>query len=170
MSHPTVTLETNFGDITIELFSEKAPKTVQNFLNYVESGHYAGTIFHRVIPGFMIQGGGFTPDMEQKETDPPIEHEGKAELGNMRGTLAMARTNDPHSATAQFFINTVDNHFLNFSAPAGNAWGYTVFGRVTDGMDVVDEIATVATGNSGYHSDVPKSTVEIKKAVLNTAS
>ena len=170
MSNPIVTLETTFGNIKIELFAEEAPNTVQNFLNYVDSEFYNGTIFHRVIPGFMVQGGGFTADIEQKTTNEPIEHEGKAELRNLRGTIAMARTSNPHSATAQFFINSVDNDFLNFSAPAGNAWGYAVFGKVIDGMDVVDEISAVPTGIARGMRDVPRSTVEIKKASLSPVS
>ncbi|NJP82783.1 peptidyl-prolyl cis-trans isomerase, partial [Streptomyces sp. AA8] len=132
-----VRLSTNHGDIVLELNSEKAPKTVQNFLEYVDAGHYNGTIFHRVISGFMIQGGGFTPDMEQKPANAPIENEANNGLQNNRGTVAMARTNDPHSASAQFFINTVDNDFLNHTSPTPQGWGYAVFGKVVEGDDVV---------------------------------
>ena len=159
-----VVLHTNHGDIQIELDSEKAPKTVANFLHYVDDGFFNGTIFHRVIPGFMIQGGGFTEKMQQKPTADNIQNEADNGLKNERGTLAMARTNDPHSATAQFFINLVDNDFLNFRSPSGSGWGYAVFGKVTAGMDVVDAIAKVATGNHGMHQDVPKETVIIESA------
>jgi peptidyl-prolyl cis-trans isomerase B (cyclophilin B) len=163
-----IKLTTNQGVITLELDSAKAPKTVANFLAYVEAGHYDGTIFHRVIDGFMIQGGGFTPGMQQKPTQSPIENEAemssKAGLKNDRGTIAMARTNDPHSATAQFFINVADNDFLNFRAPSGNGWGYCVFGRVVEGMDVVDQIRKAKTGNKGFHQDVPAEDVVIEKA------
>ena len=163
-----VQLTTNHGVITLALNEEKAPKTVANFKSYVEAGHYDGTIFHRVIKNFMIQGGGMTPDMEQKPTQAPIENEGeqtaKAGLKNVRGSIAMARTNDPHSATAQFFINTVDNDFLDFKAPSGQGWGYCVFGKVVDGMDVVDAIRALPTGNKGFHQDVPKESVIIEKA------
>lgn len=161
-----IKLHTNFGIISVELETEKAPKTTQNFIDYVTSGHYDGTIFHRVIDGFMIQGGGFTPDMKQKPTREEIENEADNELKNERGTLAMARTNDPHSATAQFFINLSDNAFLDFRAPAGNGWGYCVFGRVVDGMDVVDKIRATKTGNSGFHQDVPVENVLIEKAEI----
>lgn len=163
-----IKLTTNHGTITLELDTVNAPKTSANFIAYVESGHYDGTIFHRVIKNFMIQGGGMTPDMEQKPTQAPIENEGeqtaKAGLKNVRGSIAMARTNDPHSATAQFFINTVDNDFLDFKAPSGQGWGYCVFGKVVDGMDVVDKIRAVPTGNKGFHQDVPKESVLIEKA------
>ena len=163
-----IKLTTNHGTITLELDTVNAPKTSANFIAYVESGHYDGTIFHRVIKNFMIQGGGMTPDMEQKPTQAPIENEGeqtaKAGLKNVRGSLAMARTNDPHSATAQFFINTVDNDFLDFKAPSGQGWGYCVFGKVVDGMDVVDAIRALPTGNKGFHQDVPKESVLIEKA------
>ena len=165
-----IKLTTNHGTITLELDTVNAPKTSANFIAYVESGHYDGTIFHRVIKNFMIQGGGMTPDMEQKPTQAPIENEGeqtaKAGLKNVRGSIAMARTNDPHSATAQFFINTVDNDFLDFKAPSGQGWGYCVFGKVVDGMDVVDKIRAVATGNKGFHQDVPKEDVIIEKAEI----
>ena len=143
--NPVVLLETTSGDILVELYPDKAPETVANFLKYVDDGFYNNTIFHRVIPGFMIQGGGFTARMQQKDTSAPIKNEADNGLKNDRGTIAMARTMDPHSATAQFFINLVDNDFLNFQAPSGNGWGYCVFGRVTEGMDVVDKIAKVKT-------------------------
>ncbi|MFV0371829.1 MAG: peptidylprolyl isomerase [Azonexus sp.] len=163
-----IKLTTNHGVITLELDAVNAPKTAANFIAYVEAGHYDGTVFHRVIKNFMIQGGGMTPDMEQKPTQEPIENEGeqtaKAGLKNVRGSIAMARTNDPHSATAQFFINTVDNDFLDFKAPSGQGWGYCVFGKVVDGMDVVDTIRALPTGNKGFHQDVPKESVVIEKA------
>ena len=161
-----VKLSTNHGSITLQLDAEKAPKTVANFLAYVESGHYSGTVFHRVIKNFMIQGGGFAVGMEQKPTLDPIENEAANGLKNKRGSVAMARTNDPHSATAQFFINTVDNDFLDFKSPSGQGWGYCVFGEVVDGMDVVDKIRAVATGNKGFHQDVPKEDVIIEKAEI----
>ena len=159
-----IKLTTNHGVITLELDAEKAPKTVENFIAYVEAGHYNGTIFHRVIKNFMIQGGGMEPGMNQKETRDPIENEAANGLKNVRGSIAMARTNDPHSATAQFFINVVDNDFLDFRAPSGQGWGYCVFGQVVEGMDVVDKIRAVATGNKGFHQDVPKEDVIIEKA------
>lgn len=162
-----VTLKTNHGDITLELFADKAPKTVENFLSYVKDGFYDGTIFHRVIDGFMIQGGGMTPDMEQKTTKDPIENEANNGVANTAGTIAMARTNDPHSATAQFFINVKDNDFLNFSSESMNGWGYCVFGKVTAGMDVVEKIKNVKTGNYGYHQDVPVEAVVIENAVIS---
>jgi peptidyl-prolyl cis-trans isomerase B (cyclophilin B) len=163
-----VILNTNFGSITLELDAEKAPKSVDNFVTYAESGHYDGTIFHRVIDGFMIQGGGFTQDMQQKPTNAPIENEANNGLKNDNGTVAMARTMDPHSATSQFFINVKDNDFLNFSSESPQGWGYAVFGKVTDGMDVVNKIKGVATGNHGPHGDVPQepviiTSVEVKK-------
>lgn len=161
-----IKLSTNFGDITIELDTEKAPETAKNFLSYVESGHYDGTIFHRVIDGFMIQGGGFTPDMQQKPTNAPIKNEADNGLKNTRYTLAMARTNDPHSATAQFFINVADNGFLDFKSPTGNGWGYCVFGKVVEGTEVVDRIKDVATGNQGFHQDVPRESVIIESATV----
>lgn len=157
-----VKLQTSKGDITIELNEEKAPKTVENFLGYVDSNYFDGTVFHRVINGFMIQGGGMDADMNQKPTNAPIEIESDNGLKNDRGTLAMARTNDPNSATSQFFINLVDNAFLNYQG-AGNP-GYAVFGKVTDGMDVVDQIAEVPTGTKGYHDDVPTEPIEIISA------
>jgi peptidyl-prolyl cis-trans isomerase B (cyclophilin B) len=159
-----IKLHTNHGVITLELDAEKAPKTVANFIGYVEAGHYNNTIFHRVIEGFMIQGGGFEPGMKQKPTGEQIENEADNGLKNDRGTVAMARTNDPHSATAQFFINVVDNDFLNFRAPSGNGWGYCVFGKVTEGLDVVDKIRSVRTGRSGFHQDVPAEDVIIERA------
>ena len=162
-----VTFKTNHGDITLELYADKAPKTVENFLSYVQDGFYDNTIFHRVIDGFMIQGGGMTPDMEQKETKAPIENEANTGVANEAGTIAMARTNDPHSATAQFFINVKDNDFLNFSSESMNGWGYCAFGKVTEGMDVVEKIKNVKTGNYGYHQDVPVEAVIIEKAVIS---
>jgi peptidyl-prolyl cis-trans isomerase B (cyclophilin B) len=165
-THPHVKLHTNKGDMLIELDAEKAPKTVENFLTYVQEGFYNGTIFHRVINNFMIQGGGFEPGMKQKQTHAPIENEANNGLKNDRYTLAMARTADPHSATAQFFINVADNEFLNFTAPTSNGWGYAVFGRVIEGTDVVDEIKKVKTGNKGFHQDVPVEDVIIESATL----
>ena len=162
-----VTLHTNHGDIVIETFDEKAPVTVQNFLDYCRSGFYDNTIFHRVIKGFMIQGGGFEPGMTQKPTNKPIKNEADSGLKNDRGTLAMARTSDPHSATAQFFINVVDNSFLNFKSPSRDGWGYCVFAKVTEGMDVVDQIRKVGTGSSGGHQDVPKEDVVIQKVTVS---
>lgn len=159
-----VVLTTNHGKITIELDADKAPKTVENFLNYVKSGHYDGTIFHRVINGFMIQGGGFEPGMKQKDTSEPIENEAANGLTNDQYTIAMARTSDPHSASAQFFINVKDNDFLNYEGP--NNWGYCVFGKVTDGTDVVDAIRKVRTGSKGFHGDVPVEDVVIEKAEI----
>jgi len=161
-----VTLHTNHGDIVVETFDEKAPGTVQNFLAYCRSGFYDNTIFHRVIKGFMIQGGGFEPGMTQKPTKTPIKNEADNGLKNDRGTLAMARTGDPHSATAQFFINVVDNGFLNFKSPSRDGWGYCVFGKVTEGMDVVDQIRKVATGSSGGHQDVPKEEVILESVTV----
>jgi peptidyl-prolyl cis-trans isomerase B (cyclophilin B) len=159
-----IKLTTNHGVITLELDSEKAPKTAANFLAYVESGHYDGTIFHRVINGFMIQGGGMGVGMKEKDVKDSIENEAANGLKNDRGTVAMARTNDPHSATAQFFINVADNDFLNHRAPSGQGWGYCVFGKVVEGMDVVDKIKNVKTGNKGFHQDVPAEDVIIEKA------
>ncbi len=157
----TVKLETTMGDIVIELNEEKAPVTVNNFLNYVRDGFFDGTIFHRVIPSFMIQGGGMNDQMVQKSTQEPIKNEADNGLPNDRGTIAMARTQDPDSATAQFFINHKDNAFLNYTAPSIQGWGYCVFGNVTDGMDVVDAIASVKTTNRGGHSDVPEDNIVI---------
>ncbi|PKO89171.1 MAG: peptidylprolyl isomerase [Betaproteobacteria bacterium HGW-Betaproteobacteria-12] len=161
-----IKLTTNQGVITLELNAEKAPKTVANFLAYVEAGHYDNTVFHRVIKNFMIQGGGMEPGMKQKDCQAPIENEAANGLKNKRGSIAMARTNDPHSATAQFFINTVDNDFLDFKAPSGQGWGYCVFGEVVEGMDVVDKIRSVKTGNKGFHQDVPVEDVIIEKAEI----
>ncbi|MEN3111649.1 peptidylprolyl isomerase [Uliginosibacterium paludis] len=159
-----VKLHTSHGVITLELDAEKAPESVRNFLAYVEAGHFDGTIFHRVIKDFMIQGGGMLPDMSQKPTQAPIKNEANNGLKNVRGSIAMARTSDPHSATAQFFINTVDNDFLNFRSESVQGWGYAVFGKVVEGMEVVDAIRAVKTGRSGYHSDVPLEAVVITKA------
>ena len=158
-----VKLHTNHGVITLELDAEKAPQTVANFLAYVEAGHYDNTIFHRVIGNFMIQGGGFEPGMKQKDTQAPIKNEAGNGLSNTAGTIAMARTSDPHSATAQFFINVGDNLFLD-KEQSPDGWGYCVFGRVTEGMDVVNKIKGVATGRSGFHQDVPKEDVVIERA------
>lgn len=163
-TNPRVVLETSKGTITIELDAVAAPKTVENFLAYVDSGFFDGTIFHRVIPGFMVQGGGFTADMKKKDTRAAIQNEADNGLKNSRGTLAMARTGDPHSATAQFFINTVDNDFLNHVAKNPQGWGYAVFGRVVDGLDVVDAIVAAPTGHSGGMKDVPKEAVTIVSA------
>ncbi|GHT82804.1 peptidyl-prolyl cis-trans isomerase [Betaproteobacteria bacterium] len=159
-----VKLHTSQGVITLELDAEKAPVTVENFLTYVTAGHYDNTIFHRVIDGFMIQGGGFEPGMEQKPTRDPIKNEADNGLKNTRGTIAMARTNDPHSATAQFFINVADNSFLDFRAPNTQGWGYCVFGKVTEGLDVLDAIRQVKTGNKAGHQDVPVEDVLIERA------
>lgn len=161
-----VLMETNKGNITIELNAEKAPITVQNFLDYVNEGFYDGTIFHRVIDGFMIQGGGFDEKMAQKKTNAPIKNEADNGLSNDRGTLAMARTQVVDSATGQFFINLVDNDFLNHQGKTPQGYGYAVFGKVTEGMDVVDAIAKVATGNHGMHQDVPRQAVVITKATV----
>jgi peptidyl-prolyl cis-trans isomerase B (cyclophilin B) len=161
----TVCLNTSMGPITLELDRQRAPRTVENFLGYVRSGHYDNTLFHRVINGFMIQGGGFEPGMRQKPTTSrPIQNEADNGLKNDRYTVAMARTSDPHSATAQFFINVADNEFLNFTAPTTENWGYCVFGRVTQGTDVVDKIKTVATMRLGAHQDVPDQEVVIESA------
>ena len=159
-----VLLKTNKGDITLTLDSAKAPTTVANFLEYVKKGHYDGTIFHRVIDNFMIQGGGMTAGLKEKSSGAQIENEADNGLKNDRGTVAMARTSDPHSATAQFFINVGDNDFLNHTAKNAQGWGYAVFGKVSDGMDVVDLIRKVKTGNAGYHQDVPTEDVVIEKA------
>lgn len=165
MSNPKVQLRiVSHGDITIELDADKAPKTVANFLSYVSKGHYDGTVFHRVIPDFMIQGGGFAQGMKQKPTDAAIENEANNGLVNDRYTVAMARTNAPHSATAQFFINVADNDFLNHSAPTAQGWGYAVFGKVVEGTDIVDRIAATRTGRRGLHDDVPEADVLIEKA------
>ncbi|MBF7073102.1 peptidylprolyl isomerase [Glaciecola sp. MH2013] len=161
-----VLLKTNHGDIKINLFEDAAPKTVANFLSYVEEGYYDGTIFHRVIGNFMIQGGGFEPGLEQKATKDSIENEADNGKSNKVGTLAMARTNDPHSATSQFFINVKDNDFLDFSAPNAQGYGYCVFAEVVEGMDVVEKIKSVQTGNMGMHQDVPLEDVVIESAVV----
>lgn len=159
-------LQTSMGLITLELDSAKAPKTVENFVAYVKSGHYDGTIFHRVMDNFMIQGGGFTVKMVQKPTRETIRNEADNGLKNLKYTIAMARTNDPHSATAQFFINVADNDFLNFTAPSGSGWGYAVFGKVVAGTDVVDKIRKVKTGNNGFHQNVPLEPIAITKAEI----
>ena len=159
-----VKLHTNFGIITLELDAEKAPVTVKNFLEYVNSGFYSNTVFHRVIDGFMIQGGGFEPGMKQKSTNAPIQNEATNGLKNENYTVAMARTSEPHSASSQFFINIKNNSFLNHTAPNSQGWGYCVFGKVVDGTEVVDAIRKVKTGNSGFHQDVPKEDVIITKA------
>lgn len=173
MSNPQVELHitihvadtTTQGIVTLELDAQNAPKTTENFLNYVSNGFYDGTIFHRVIKNFMIQGGGFTSDMKQKTTDAPIENEAQNGLKNDKYTIAMARTGDPHSATAQFFINTVDNGFLNHTSPSPQGWGYAVFGKVVGGEDVVDAIKKVRTTRKGFHDDVPFDAVTIDKVV-----
>ena len=161
---PQVRLETSSGIIVLALDAAKAPATVANFLAYVDAGHYDGTLFHRVIPGFMIQGGGFDRDFRQKETRAPIENEAGNGLKNLRGTVAMARTNDPHSATAQFFINSVDNGFLDHTAENPDGWGYAVFGRVTEGLEVVDAISQAKTGAKNGHQDAPVEPVVLLKA------
>ena len=163
---PVVELDTNMGAIVIELNEEKAPKTVENFLNYVKSGHYDGTIFHRIIDGFMIQGGGMDADMNEKATNKPVENEADNGLKNNAGTIAMARTQDPHSATSQFFVNVKDNDFLNHSGKNMQGWGYTVFGKVTSGMDVIEKMRGVPTGRFGMHADVPKEPVVINSATI----
>ena len=161
-----VVLHTNHGDITLELDAVRAPKTVANFLDYVRSGHFDNTLFHRVIDGFMIQGGGFTPDFRQKPTRAAIDNEAANGLKNTRYSVAMARTGDPHSATAQFFINVADNDFLNYRSPDMKGWGYCVFGRVAAGTDIVDRIKAVETGNRGMHQDVPRQDVVIERAEI----
>jgi peptidyl-prolyl cis-trans isomerase B (cyclophilin B) len=161
---PRVQFETSLGSFVLELNEAKAPTTVANFLAYVDDGHFDGTIFHRVIKGFMIQGGGFTPDMNQKPTKDTIKNEANNGLSNDHYTVAMARTNDPHSATAQFFVNTKDNDFLNFTRESGSGWGYAVFGKVASGTEVIDTIEKVRTARSGYHDDVPVEAVVIAKA------
>jgi len=167
-ANPSVRMTTSMGVIEIELDSGRAPKTVANFLGYVDKGFYNGTIFHRVIPGFMVQGGGMTPGMKEKPTGATIQNEADNGLKNLAGTLAMARTNDPHSASAQFFINTVDNAFLDHRGKNPQGWGYAVFGKVTKGMDVVKKIEAVQTGNAGMHQNVPKQDVVIQKIVRLT--
>lgn len=163
-NHSRVKLQTNHGDIIIALDTEKAPVSAANFLTYVQEGFYDGTVFHRVIKGFMVQGGGFEPGLKQKQTHAPIKNEADNGLKNKPYTLAMARTSDPHSATAQFFINVKDNDFLNFSSPTPQGWGYAVFGEVVEGQDVVEKIKDVRTGNRGFHQDVPVEDVVIIKA------
>ena len=158
---PTVELKTSMGDIILELDPGKAPKTVANFLKYVKEGFYNGTIFHRVMPGFMVQGGGFDAQMKQKPVQAPIENEARNGLKNVRGSIAMARTSDPHSATAQFFINHVDNANLDY--PSFDGWGYAVFGKVKAGIEVIDKIARVPTGNAGFHQNVPQTPVIIER-------
>ena len=166
MSNPIVEIHiADYGIIALELDAEKAPKSVANFLAYIEHGHYDNTIFHRVIPSFMIQGGGMEPGMVQRKTAKPIDNEANNGLKNNKYTVAMARTSQPHSATAQFFINAADNDFLNHTAPSRQGWGYAVFGKVVEGIDVVDKIAKVKTGRKGFHDDVPKEDVIIEKAV-----
>ena len=166
MSNPKVELHiANHGVITLELDADKAPKSVANFLSYVNKGHYDNTVFHRVIPGFMVQGGGFEPGMKQKPSDAPINNEANNGLKNNNYTVAMARTNDPQSATAQFFINVADNSFLNHTAISAQGWGYAVFGKVVAGSEVVDKIKAVKTGRKGFHDDVPNDDVIIEKAV-----
>lgn len=163
---PRVKMSTNQGDFIISLNAEKAPKTVANFLAYVKDGFFDGTIFHRVIDGFMIQGGGFEPGLKQKPTKAPVENEANNGLKNNKYTLAMARTSDPHSATAQFFINVANNDFLNHTAPTPQGWGYAVFGEVVEGQDVIDKMKGVPTGNSGFHQNVPTTDLVITKAVV----
>ncbi len=165
-----VSIMTSKGEIVVELNAAKAPKTVENFLQYVRSGHYDGTVFHRVIKGFMIQGGGFTPDMNQKKTGTPIVNEADNRVSNRRGTIAMARTGDPHSATAQFFINTINNDGLDFKNKSQGGWGYCVFGRVVKGMEVVDAIESVQTSSNGMMNDVPVVPVLITKASIVESS
>ena len=165
-ANPKVELDTSAGKIVLELFPDQAPQTVKNFLNYVEAGYYDGTVFHRVIPNFMIQGGGFDADMQRKPTRAPIRNEADNGLKNERGTIAMARTGDPHSATAQFFINVVDNTFLDHQRKTSKGWGYAVFGKVVSGMKVVDAIAAAKTTTRGRYRDVPAQTIEIRRAAV----
>ena len=165
-ANPRVTLETNHGNIVLELNAEKAPATTAHFISYVKDGHYDGVIFHRVIKRFMIQGGGFEPGMKEKATKAPIQNEANNGLANDKYTIAMARTSDPHSASAQFFINSNNNDFLNHTAPTAQGWGYAVFGKVVEGTEVVDAIEGVATGNKGFHQDVPREDVVITKATV----
>ena len=164
-----IRLHTNHGVIGLELDAERAPATVANFLQYAKAGHYDNTVFHRVINGFMVQGGGFEPGMRQKDTAAPIKNEATNGLRNNKYTVAMARTSDPHSATAQFFINVADNDFLNHTAPSGQGWGYCVFGKIVEGQDVVDKIRTVRTSRSGGHQDVPEEDVLIERVEIADA-
>jgi cyclophilin family peptidyl-prolyl cis-trans isomerase len=164
--NPRVALQTSKGRIVIELYADKAPKSAKNFLDYTKAGYFNGTIFHRVIPGFMIQGGGFTPDMAEKPTRPPVQNEADNQLLNQRGTVAMARTSDPNSATAQFFINLANNGFLNFRSKTPEGWGYAVFGNVVEGMDVVDAIAQVPTTSKAPYENVPIQPVVIQKVTI----
>jgi peptidyl-prolyl cis-trans isomerase B (cyclophilin B) len=161
-----ITLHTTMGDITLELDAEKAPATVENFLGYAKDGFFDGTIFHRIIDNFMIQGGGMLADMSQKPTKAPVKNEADNGLKNTKGTIAMARTNDPHSATAQFFINVSDNDFLNHKSPTPQGWGYAVFGKVVSGMEVVEKMKAVKTGRRGYHDDVPVEAITIEKVTI----
>ena len=163
---PIVTFKTNMGDFTVQLEPERAPKTVANFLEYVRDGHYDGTIFHRVIAKFMVQGGGFLPNLQKRDTRGPITNEANTGLKNERGTIAMARTADPHSATAQFFVNVIYNRFLDHTAKTQQGWGYTAFGRVIDGMNIVGRMARVKTGTKGPYSDVPNDPIIIEKATV----
>jgi len=168
--HPRVRIITTYGDIVLELDREKAPKSVDNFLSYVQEGYYEGTIFHRVIDGFMIQGGGFTQDFQKKSTHAPIKNEANNGLKNLNGTIAMARTNDPHSATAQFFINVANNGFLDHRSPSPRGWGYAVFGKVVEGMEVVDKIRRSPTSSGGpFPKDVPQTTVMIERVTLEAS-
>jgi len=169
-ANPVVEMTTTYGTIRMELYADKAPKTVENFLQYAKDRFYDGTVFHRVIPGFMVQGGGFTPTLEQKKTREAIANEAQNGLKNTAGTVAMARTPNPHSATAQFFINVADNDFLNFTAPTQQGFGYCVFGRVTQGMDVVNKIVAVPTGNRGGHQNVPLKPIVIQSVRLLPAN
>ena len=162
-----VTIQTNLGNIIVELNAEKAPQTVENFLTYIKAGFYENTLFHRVIPNFMVQGGGFDTNFNQKPAPKRVENEADNGLSNKIGTIAMARTNDPHSASSQFFINTKDNDFLNYKSRSTQGWGYCVFGEVVDGMDVIDSISAVSTGSRMGHNDVPKDDVIIENIILN---
>lgn len=166
MANPVASFKTSLGSFDIELFEDKSPATVKNFVDYIQAGFFDGTIFHRVIPGFMIQGGGMTPGLKEKDTRPSIKNEADNGVPNARGTIAMARTSDPHSATCQFFINVVDNKPLNFRSKDQSGWGYCAFGKVTNGMDVVDAIAAVETGNRFPHQNVPKTDVLIESVTL----
>ena len=161
-----ITVKTSLGDIKLELFNDKAPITAENFEKYIKSNYFTNSIFHRVIKDFMVQGGGFTPEMEEKETMSPIKNEANNKISNERGTIAMARTNDPHSASAQFLINLKDNTFLDFKSETTQGWGYCVFGKITEGIEVIDEIAMVDTGSYGPHQDVPKDPVIIKEIII----